>query len=656
MSQIGRLGPAMSDHTPDLVLTLLGPVTLQWQGAPVARLSHPCRALLACVALSPRLSCSRDQLAAIIWGDINEVRAKRNLRHAVFQLRNALPSHALGAIIVERKKIGFSEHRIQVDALEVLAQMEAGQIPDRAALADLDQLLAGLEQTRETLAIWGRARQRDFRERVQFGLHALLDQVSAANAERAALALLQLDRSDEVAARHLIAQAHAQGDSGRALRVYKDLWDHLDTEFDTEPSAATQKLIVAIKSEPAEPSTKAVKASAPAQPPSVRVAPFAALRQPSVEAVALRDEIIARLARFRELRVLDGAIATKVETDYQLDPTWQSGPEGSRLVITLKRTSNGSAVWSYFNQDTTDEFGTLPSTVAGSVASACGVEISRARLAEILGGVPRRDAVDEWLLGQSYIQRLERPDWEKAEQCFVRAQRLDPNFSKALSSLAQVSNVRHLVSPGEMPDMSKLREGSRLAAAAIRADPLDGQAYSAQAWAACMQRHYGHAEAAFAQALRLCPDDPYVVLSSALGAAFSGRQEDAAEGVERYETEGWTTSSLFLTYRSNVRFLAGDLDGCIADVLAADGGPINLPAWAAAAMALQGDMKGAAEAWSAFEERAQGRAPEGPQPSRSALLDWFLASFPLRLARDQTRLATGARRALTALEQLRGTA
>lgn len=640
-------------------LALMGPVRLRWHGQTVGRLSHPCRALLACIALSPTLTASRDQLAALIWGDLDESRAKRNLRHALFQLRAAVPQAALDALVVDPGTIGFSEATVCVDALDLMAKIEAGTVPSRSELAAVGHMLSGLGQPRESLAIWQRAQQRDFLERVQLGLHALIDQGSDADVDTVAGALLQLDPSDEVAARHMITQAHIRGDTGKALRIYRDLWDHLDAEFDTEPSETTQNLIVEIKSgaKPAAQRTTAPLLPARSGRQSVRVAPLneAESRQDhSVAAQTLRAEIIARLARFRELRVLDGIAANTVDVAYQLDPIWRTGPNGASLVVTLKRSFDGAVILSYISDPPTEDLGRLPSTVAASVATACGVEISRARLAELLGGAPRRDAVDEWLLGQNFVHQLDRLEWEEAERCFRRAQTLDPGFSKALSSLAQIRNVRHLVSPGEAPDMAGLREGTQLAAAAIRADPLDGQAYLAQAWAACLQRRYGHAEAAFSQALRLCPDDPWVVLSSALGAAFSGRAEDAARGIARYEAEGWTMTPLFWTYRANIRFLAGDLVGCVADVEATDGGPINLPGWAASALALQGETRAAADAWDAFEARAQARS-DAPL-SRQALLDWFLSSFPLRRASDQTRLATGAKRAVVALTGLRDTA
>src|SRR3970040_2317282 len=74
-----------------LVLNLLGPPTLalpQDSAAPAPRASK-CLALLAYLALEPGPH-TREQLAALLWGDSRDSAARTSLRQALKHLREAL--------------------------------------------------------------------------------------------------------------------------------------------------------------------------------------------------------------------------------------------------------------------------------------------------------------------------------------------------------------------------------------------------------------------------------------------------------------------------------------------------------------------------------------------------------------------------------------
>lgn len=47
------------------------------------------RALVACLALSPPMGWSREQLSALLWGDRDERQARASLRQALAELRRA---------------------------------------------------------------------------------------------------------------------------------------------------------------------------------------------------------------------------------------------------------------------------------------------------------------------------------------------------------------------------------------------------------------------------------------------------------------------------------------------------------------------------------------------------------------------------------------
>jgi len=87
-----------------------------------------------------------------------------------------------------------------------------------------------------------------FKQRLESLLEAALSRVHGLEAIKPiAMALLNLDPSNERACRRLMLAYAEQGDVAGALRTYKDLWELLGEEYDSEPTQSTQDLVVKIK-------------------------------------------------------------------------------------------------------------------------------------------------------------------------------------------------------------------------------------------------------------------------------------------------------------------------------------------------------------------------------------------------------------------------
>lgn len=642
--------PATS-AAPRLHLRLIGGVAVE-RLPPDERILRPALALLGCLALTEGMKASRDRLAALLWDKAEAKRARGNLRQVIYALRQSLPPPAATAIIAERHSISLDPARVTTDAGRLLKCIDAGDVPDQMSgwLGEDCPLMEGFDAISGTLADWLRLQRRAFTDRLREGLHRILAE-GGAKSGQAAHALARLDPSDEIAARKLMRAAALAADPGQALAVYRALWDHLDREFGAEPSDETQALVVAIKQGGEGPP---LETAAAARVPGVGrtdiwVAPLEPLDcEPQAAALAalLRAELVNRLARFREFRVRDGTMGGASGSHRMaLVATGQGGRMA--LVATLARRDDGTVLWSErFDRGLADWGGFLEGA-AGSLAAACGIGLSRARLTELLAGAPCRDAADEFLLGQAAIRRFRPDDWAEAESRFRRAAALDPGYARAWSSLSQSCNVRHLAIPGERPDPARLRRSLDFANRAIDTDPRDSQAHLSRAWAAMLLRRFGDAENSFENALDLNPDDPWTVISSSLGAGFAGRREAAAAGTARFRAEGWITTPVVWGYYANIRFLAGDLEGCVAAAENARPGLINLPAWQAAALALMGRDRQAAQAWRDFETLARADWRQASPPTTTRLLDWFLSSFPIRDASDRARLERGVRKAIT---------
>ncbi|SPH24050.1 hypothetical protein DEA8626_03098 [Defluviimonas aquaemixtae] len=629
-------------------VTTLGEFRAKIGGRDVTPASEAGRLLLAIMTLSPERRENRGRLAAMLWEDTGEQQARARLRQALYTLRSDLGPDWDG-LAASRTVVALAPGSIRSDIEALEAELAEGDVPDTIFLGDASpsSLLEALPEPGRLYASWLAIRRQALENRLRERLTALVREGDAH--EKAARALLNLDPSDEFAARHLIGHHAHEGDTGRALKVYSDLWDHLDDVYGMEPSQTTQDLIAAVKIGKIAPTATAqLPPAAPVRLVIPPVAAPAAYDEAGQLAELFRAELIGRLCRFREFDVLDAALVDDVTGAYrlQLAAAWVAGR--ARLRLTLTRTRDGRVLWSDDRKDIAEHWSERIASVADSVAAACSLNLSRARLADIRRSGPTERTLDHWLLGQTLLDEFRPKSWDEATQAFRRAIALDPDFSGAYSSLSQVENIRHLVHPGRLPDPVGLAESRDLANRAIALDPGDSRALLCRAWASMLLGDFDRAESAFADAYDCNPNDPWTVISCALGAAFGGDQVRADALACRALEERWTHAPSVWGYHATIRFLGGDYAGCVAAAGNAGDGILNIPAWEAAAEFRQGRLDAAAAAWSRFESAARKHWAGQGAPTTARLLDWFGGSFPIRsrqarhLLRDS---ATGAAQA-----------
>lgn len=645
-----------------LQLRLIGAFAASVDGFDLPIRSMPARLVLAALALSPERAERRSRLAGMLWERTDEAGALRNLRQAVHQLRLALDGVWGDAVTADRTTIRLDPARLVTDYHSHLAMIGEGAVPEDALRSPPlhERLMGDLPEQGELHGTWLRLKRGEFETALRMGLERVAAGTAPEAAERAAVALLQLDPSNEVAARRLMTLAAGRGDTGRALSVYAALWDHLDDVYGMEPSPETQDLVTRIKcGEVIAPPEAAGRTAAPGGPPAVLAAgPARQIRigvdHVSVEGIApdhaglariFRAELVARLARFREIEVHDLELSER-EVDYRLRLYGTSIRDALSLVAVLIRVPDGAVIWSDRSEGLAESWWDHQARLAGRIAAAASLTVSRARLAETERLSRVRGAVDNWLLGQKLIGDFRADSDERAAACFREAIALDPEYSPAYSSLAQLINGHHLRRPGVAPDPKMLREGRVLANRAVSLDPMDARAHLHRGWSNCMLRDFGQAESCFVMARQCNESDPWVMLSSALGTAFIG-DYPLAEALARrcLIDEGWTTRRSHWGYHASIRFLIGDDAGCIEAAENAGTGILNIPAWKAAAHWWRGEADEAREAWELFEtqSRANWAAP-GP-PGRERIWTWFSACFPIRDAAAHTRLVEGASRA-----------
>lgn len=623
-------------------LKLFGSVALSLAGTNIPLKSAAARTLLALLALHPDRREARSQLAAFLWEYAESFSARRSLRQTLHILKQVLTARS-DIIHADRDSVALiGEVRTDMDG--VLEKIAVGDIRSTfIGGAMLPQRLLSAEPYRgELFDSWLSLQRQHYETELRQALRRQLANADSQISVDAADAMLQLDPSDEIAARHLMTGFHHAGQSNRALDVYAKLWSHLDDVYDTEPSAETQALVADIKT--AGPLTH--PAAPKPEPDSmlrIAVCPPNSVGDAIVDSVArlVRAEITATLMRFRTFRILDGNHVTDEPTDYVLDLSVGIISEELVLLAVLTSAATGEVIWNDRWKGLEENWLATQAVVVSNLASALSLQISRARIGDLPKSGFRARAFDAWLEGNLELDKFNLEGVTKADECFRRVIALAPNASLGYSSLSRLMNGKHLMLPGHWRSHSDHNESLQNATKAIELDPLDCRAHLHRAWALCLLGEHGKAATGFRVARECNPNDPWTMLSSALGAAFGGDLELARDLSDRVTENGWTTEPFQWGFHAPIRFLCGDYEGCVTTSAVCGTAIMNVPAWRAAAEWQLAWEESARSSWEVFADLTRARWIDGETPSTTVLRDWFLSLFPLADHRQTEFLRTG---------------
>src|SRR5947208_1625672 len=97
-------------------LSLLGGFDVRFGAASPLALPRKSQALLAYLALAPRGTRPRDELASLLWGDTGEAQARQSLRKALSGLRRSLNRGRPPLIVVTPRSVGLNTAAVSIDA------------------------------------------------------------------------------------------------------------------------------------------------------------------------------------------------------------------------------------------------------------------------------------------------------------------------------------------------------------------------------------------------------------------------------------------------------------------------------------------------------------------------------------------------------------
>lgn len=634
-----------SKHT-SLNVRVLGVVEASSAGVQFQITSRKATALLAILTLEQGQNMSRERLRGLLWSDYEETRAQNSLRQAIHTLGKTVFKDIRDDYLISTKlTIGLRESSIRCDALDILKSVTEPVIDPRLLNNPkiLKSLMAEHEGLDELLDDWITEQREFLINIVSRRIEQLLNQ-SAPQFDRSdhAQVLLGLEPLNETACRFLMSEKATSGDTAMALTLYQGLWNRVDEEFGEEPSAATQDLAVAIK--------RGEICRAPGQTGQIWIdsnLPVIYVRPIEIEksngmltriSNGFRHDLVAALVRFREWRVFDlnpeDAVDEKLGNGarYVIELSlWSEAAEVS-AALTFRDYSTGQYVWSHRFGNLAQTWRSQQELLVQRLATSLNIHQSVDRFYKsLLQDQFSLTGYDAWLQGQELMMQHTPESWEQAERTFDQIIATNPSFARGYSSRAGIENMRHIAFPGFERNAESRITALNYSRKAIALDPIDSRTQLAHGWSCAMNAEFDQAELAYELAYQHNENDPWTMISSAVGLGFCDRVDTALALIKRVEATGFEPNSVHWSFLAATHFLIGDYESCIVASTCAEEITADVPAWHAAALANLGRTEEARKVGRIFVEHARKHwMGEKANLSEGAISSWLLKCFPIR--------------------------
>lgn len=579
-----------------LSIGVIGGLTLEVDGVPLALANRKARAILAYLALEEQRSVARERLAALFWSEASDRQARGSLRQALSEMRHALEAAGCAALPDSRDELRLARELVDLDLTAAMAALSCGDL-SQALAEGAERLLVGYEDLTPEFDAW----LAQFRQVTQARLLRLFEAgygnpglISAQRRRMAELAL-RLDPLHEAACRVAMELAALDGDIAAALRCYAALWKAMDSELDMEPSEVTQELVARIKrGDITPPPTSPLPPLPPvrsgpglvlnagiiAGAPVVAVLPFRCLGPDPVPpslAEGMVDDIVGLLASVREPVVISGN-STRRFAGIAIDPAEVSQRLGASylvcgslrsfgvqlvLNVELLTAQTGAVLWqkSYVVADATTF--AVHQEVAAQIAFTLVPRLQQAEL-QLSRRRPPESLTAYQLLQQARAEmfRLTRSSLRDAQLLLERAVLLDPDYAPIHLGLANCFSLRlgQRWSIDRPLDILSLQTSVQRA---VEADPTNGAALAMLGHSRSLNSElFAEGRALVERASDYAPNDAETLMWGVLPLAYAG---EAKLGVARGERAIALSPEDPFRFRyehflSGANFMAGDFD------------------------------------------------------------------------------------------------
>ena len=543
-------------------LDVLGPFQARWSdGAPLEVTGKKIQGLLGYLAVENGRPHSREQVAALLWSETGDERARHNLRQALSKIRRTI-----GPLIVSTgESLSLDPEVCSVDVRDFTALARSREVDDLVQCMKLyrDDLLDGLVLREALYDEWLLGAQHQLRRTACDVVERLA--ATLADADRADEAVdvlnrrIAMDPACEPAHRHLMELYERIGRRSDALRQYQYLTEALEQHLGAKPEPETIAVYDRIRD------GSAVQPSAPAKVAPVVEVPRAERDLPTVAVLpfdnlsgaddgyfvdGVVEDIITALSHFSSLMVIsrgstfalrgrdlsDRAAADELGAQFIVRGSVRRAGNRVRLSVQLLDAHAGSTLWAdRFDREIEDVF-LVQDELSSTIVSTLAGRVEAARLDKARRAPPERlDSYDYVLRGKEHHHRYTAEDCRVAIDMFERAVNRDPGYSQAHAWLACGLGQAMAYRPKEYDEL--LDRAEVAAQRGLELDACDSECLRILAQIAMLRGNLELAVRHQERGLFLNPNDDRSVCAMGEFLSYMGRSAEA---------EGWIRKAMRL--------------------------------------------------------------------------------------------------------------
>jgi len=630
--------------------------------------------MIGYLALIPEQAATRSRLCGLFWGERGEVQARASLRQCLREIRGATETLDLGLLGSDGDRIVLTEGVLNTDVHALTLAFENGDAPAARQILQTvgaTRLMEGLEIEGAFREWLDQARART-EHVVSSGILALLKHLEARSdweaAQILADAYLTRDPFDEAVVAVAIRADAALGNNAAARRRFRILEESLNREFGVRPGASAQEAIAALakirEAPPRGPDN--TRTEVPGAdlggftegPPTVVVAGFITDDDTPADqklAAVLRDEIVAGLAYFHDLRVVAdprslNALSLDLyagpTTAYALGATLRSVGESRRLTVQLLSSGAGELVWSRSHElPGLDIIGAIDAIIAPVVAAVLPTITSDMARQSIHGSVDQ--SYERHLLTWGPDAKVRDHDQACAAAASLEAMiSANPSFSKPYLPLSFLYNTDFDYSRAFSTGPAQHARALDLAKMALALDRKNAHAYTAAGWCYLRRRRWAAANTYFEQALTLNPYNVRRMMEVGFGLLFLGNADRARKLLDRCLVMNPAPQDVFFNDLALISIIQGDFE-LAASYLELTASP---HVWGNLYSLLCAELSGqeTAEKREVFLRQVQSIWPQDLSMTADAVVKWIEVHHPFQDPSIESLFFNSARRALRA--------
>lgn len=229
----------------ELNAVLLGSPEIYWNGRKLVFPFAKSEALL--YYLLVKKSASREELAALLWGDMEDAPAKKNLRNAIYLLRKLIDDDFL--LTPSRANVLLNSQAVATSTdiqeffdteLEASLVLYRGEFLEGFACKDAEQFETWLSGERERI-------REEMLSRLTKTIVNKMNSKDYSSAKRYLKRLIALDELNESAYRALMKIYEREGAFNKAIDIYSVLHTTISAELGLEPDDKTKEVYERIR-------------------------------------------------------------------------------------------------------------------------------------------------------------------------------------------------------------------------------------------------------------------------------------------------------------------------------------------------------------------------------------------------------------------------